>query len=84
MRVTELGRRVLAGDADRVEVLGIDRWVGGTHLSPGAVWRWDGAVAGARRTGRLTARSLIPRGTFHTFGTKASPTRDDCSGNVGR
>ncbi len=42
IRLTELGDRVLAGDADRVEVLGIDRWVGGTHLSPGSVWRWDG------------------------------------------
>ena len=39
--ITDAGRRVLAGDADRVELLGIDRWVGGTHLAPGAVWRWD-------------------------------------------
>jgi hypothetical protein len=41
IRITDLGGRVLAGDADRVDELGIDRWVGGTHLSPGAVWRWD-------------------------------------------
>jgi hypothetical protein len=39
--ITDAGRRVLAGDADRVELLGIDRWVGGTRLVPGAVWRWD-------------------------------------------
>jgi hypothetical protein len=39
--LTDAGRRVLAGDVDRVELLGIDRWVGGTHLGPGAVWRWD-------------------------------------------
>ena len=39
--ITDAGRRVLAGDADRVELLGVDRWVGGTHLVPGAVWRWD-------------------------------------------
>jgi hypothetical protein len=43
--LTDLGRRVLAGDADRVELLGIDRWVGGTHLVAGAVWRWDAAAA---------------------------------------
>jgi hypothetical protein len=43
--ITDLGRRVLAGDEDRVEVLGIDRWVGGTHLVPGAVWRWDAAAS---------------------------------------
>jgi hypothetical protein len=39
--VTDVGRRVLAGDDDRVELLGIDRWVGGTHLVPGSVWRWN-------------------------------------------
>jgi hypothetical protein len=39
--ITDAGRRVLAGEVDRVELLGIDRWVGGTHLVPGAVWRWD-------------------------------------------
>jgi hypothetical protein len=39
--ITDAGRSVLAGEADRVELLGIDRWVGGTHLVPDAVWRWD-------------------------------------------
>jgi hypothetical protein len=35
------GRAVLAGKADCVALAGIDRWVGGTHLRSGAVWRWD-------------------------------------------
>ncbi|HEV7640851.1 MAG TPA: DUF1835 domain-containing protein [Gaiellaceae bacterium] len=39
--ITDAGRSVLAGEADRVALLGIDRWVGGTHLVPDAVWRWD-------------------------------------------
>jgi hypothetical protein len=39
--ITDAGRTVLAGEADRVDLLGIERWVGGTHLVPGAVWRWD-------------------------------------------
>ena len=39
--ITDAGRSVLAGEADRGELFGIDRWVGGTHLVPGAVWRWD-------------------------------------------
>jgi len=39
---------VLAGQADRVALLGIDRWLGGTHLTPAATWRWDPA------TGQLT------------------------------
>jgi redox-sensitive transcriptional activator SoxR len=41
IRLTRNGERVLAGDEDRVALLGIDRWVGGTHLVPDAVWRWD-------------------------------------------
>jgi DNA-binding transcriptional MerR regulator len=41
VRLTPLGRRVLAGEADRVEAAPIDRWLGGTHLTPEADWRWD-------------------------------------------
>jgi hypothetical protein len=39
--VTDAGREVLAGTADRIELLGIDRWLGGTHLRPDNLWRWD-------------------------------------------
>jgi hypothetical protein len=35
------GRAVLAGESDRVAACGIDRWLGGTHLRDGNVWRWD-------------------------------------------
>jgi hypothetical protein len=24
-----------------IELFGIDRWVGGAHLTPEQVWRWD-------------------------------------------
>ncbi|HEU0238857.1 MAG TPA: DUF1835 domain-containing protein [Micromonosporaceae bacterium] len=43
--LTRDGRRVLDGDADRLTLIGIDRWIGGVHLSgdvPG--WRWDEAT----------------------------------------
>jgi hypothetical protein len=41
--LTSLGRSVLAGQSDRVELCAIDRWLGGVHLSgSGPVWRWDG------------------------------------------
>ena len=43
LELSDDGRAVLDGDTDRVEVLGIDRWVGGTHLVPGRVWRWNGS-----------------------------------------
>jgi hypothetical protein len=40
--LTALGRRVLAGDADWLETHAIDRWIGGVHLTPEQVVRWDG------------------------------------------
>jgi DNA-binding transcriptional MerR regulator len=49
VRLTPHGERVLAGAADRVELLGLDRWLGGTHLEPGNVWRWDAAAQTLRR-----------------------------------
>lgn len=42
LRVTPAGQRVLAGEADHVRQSGIDRWVGGVHLTGDDVrWRWD-------------------------------------------
>jgi DNA-binding transcriptional MerR regulator len=41
IRLTADGERVLRGELDRVELLGVDRWVGGTHVTPANVWRWD-------------------------------------------
>jgi hypothetical protein len=46
LRLTRSGEQVLAGQADRVALLGLDRWVGGTHLTADTVWRWD---PGSRR-----------------------------------
>ncbi len=40
--VTDAGERVLAAAADAVQLNGIDRWLGGTHLVTGQLWRWDG------------------------------------------
>ena len=38
--LTDAGRRVLDGTADRVDLLGIDRWIGGVHVTDGR-WRFD-------------------------------------------
>ena len=43
IRLTALGERVLAGEADRVGLLGVDRWIGGTHVTTRNAWRWDTA-----------------------------------------
>ncbi len=43
--LTDDGVRVLEGQADRIRVCGIDRWLGGVHLSgKGPMWRWDQAA----------------------------------------
>ena len=39
--LTPLGRKVLAGKADRIEAAPPDRWLGGTHVD--GAWRWDAA-----------------------------------------
>ncbi len=39
--ITETGRRVLTGQADFVELNGIDLWLGGAHLTNDTLWRWD-------------------------------------------
>jgi hypothetical protein len=40
LRVSDSGERVLGGEADRVELLGVDRWLGGTLVTP-KTRRWD-------------------------------------------
>lgn len=42
IELTMQGRDVLQGRADRLRVSGIDRWLGGVHLTGnGRVWRWS-------------------------------------------
>jgi hypothetical protein len=41
LRLTGAGTSVLRGESDRVELLGLDRWLGGTHLTAQNAWRWD-------------------------------------------
>ncbi|HTR21098.1 MAG TPA: hypothetical protein VMH88_09620 [Gemmatimonadales bacterium] len=45
VRRTSVGAEVAAGARDAVRLNGIDRWVGGTHLTPDSCWRWDTATA---------------------------------------
>lgn len=39
--VTNAGDAVLRGETDDVELNGIDCWLGGVHLVPNNLWRWD-------------------------------------------
>jgi len=44
LKLTPAGEHVLTGKADRVRLLGLDRWVGGTRLTAATAWRWDPAA----------------------------------------
>jgi hypothetical protein len=40
--LTTIGQELLAGETDHVALNGIDRWMGGAHLTPAQYWRWNG------------------------------------------
>ena len=54
LRLTEAGREVLEGAPDHVALNGVDRWIGGVHLTGTDVpWRWDeGTESISGRRGR--------------------------------
>ncbi|MBA2687692.1 MAG: DUF1835 domain-containing protein [Gemmatimonadaceae bacterium] len=39
--ITEMGEKVIGGQADHFALNGIDRWIGGVHLTREIAWRWD-------------------------------------------
>jgi hypothetical protein len=46
IEMTDTGRAVLVGSADHITLNGINRWIGGVHLSGHQVpWRWDELIA---------------------------------------
>ena len=47
--LTTSGREVLSGDRDRVRLIGIERWLGGVHLSGETPWRWDRSTQTLKR-----------------------------------
>jgi hypothetical protein len=52
VELTDAGRDVLAGRADRAELVPLDRWIGGTHVTgPRPAWRWDREARRAVRAG---------------------------------
>jgi len=41
LRLTNAGRNVLSGVINHVQINGIDKWIGGTHLMSSNVWCWN-------------------------------------------
>jgi hypothetical protein len=48
--IAAAGTEVLGGRRDWLSVRPIDRWLGGVHLQPGNIWRWDGQSESVLRT----------------------------------
>jgi hypothetical protein len=47
LRLSQAGATVLDGRADRVALIGFDRWLGGLHLrAEDGLWRWDAERGG--------------------------------------
>jgi hypothetical protein len=44
LKLTADGAAVLSGRADYVALNGVDRWLGGTHLTSERYWRWTGSA----------------------------------------
>jgi hypothetical protein len=52
VRLTDVGARVLRGEADQISLNGIDRWIGGVRLHGHHVpWRWDDGLETIVATG---------------------------------
>ena len=43
LALTADGEAVLNGTADHIALNGIDRWLGGVHVTTASPWRWDEA-----------------------------------------
>lgn len=43
LELTTAGHAVLAGEQDWLALHPLDRWLGGVHLEPARMWRWDTA-----------------------------------------
>jgi len=41
LTITPMGKNVLAGERSWLEMVELDRWIGGVHLTPGNMWCWD-------------------------------------------
>jgi hypothetical protein len=39
--LTDASRAILRGDLDATAANPVDRWLGGVHLTPASLWRWD-------------------------------------------
>lgn len=46
LSITSAGKAVLAGKRNWLDMIVIDRWIGGVHLTQGNVWCWNPDLRG--------------------------------------
>lgn len=49
VELTEVGAELLEGKADFIKENGIDRWLGGVHLTRDNLWRWDASSKSVKK-----------------------------------
>jgi hypothetical protein len=60
LKLTPLGRDVLAGKRDWQSINSQSRWLGGVEIRPGSGWRWDPSQRVLVRQGDVKRRSTSP------------------------
>lgn len=58
LTITAAGEDVLAGKMNGLDCVDLDRWIGGVHLTPDAIWCWDPATASLSRVPSRIERQL--------------------------
>ncbi len=49
LTITSAGKEVLSGKRNWLEMIKIDHWIGGVHLTPDNIWYWDSDSGSVRR-----------------------------------
>jgi hypothetical protein len=63
LRLTDAGQGVLNGQADQVALNGVDRWIGGVHLTGRSVaWRWNEGTESVTRSESVAKKEDTCRG----------------------
>ena len=58
LTITAAGEDVLAGTSNALDCVDLDRWIGGVHLTPDAIWCWDPATASLSKVSSGMERQL--------------------------
>lgn len=49
LTITSIGKEILEGTTNWLEIVELDRWIGGVHLTPNNIWYWDSITSSLRK-----------------------------------